>query len=245
MFEWTREANKSNFPWYVFKRLLGFVSVLIPGSVEPYYRLKQLFDTVVDEFPIDKYTLENSQYMICDTRYAYSPGIPGDLKLKKIYKDFFMSHPVSVNALQNLYALNETGYCLICPSYQRNKINVYSIYEFGRPLKHMDNFIRDEELQYILNECEGQIPKNAYLKLFKKENYAFIAFYMGAFAPNSSQGPVDVFIGIRYFIGQNVDNSTMTKFAENFCEALTVLYNNITLPDGFHEYLIQTISKKY
>ena len=98
-FIWTREANKSNFPWYVFKRLLGFVSVLIPGSVEPYYRLKQLFNTVVDEFPIDKYTLEDSQSMICDTRYAYSPGIPGDLKLKKIYKDFFMSHPISINAL--------------------------------------------------------------------------------------------------------------------------------------------------
>ena len=232
LFEWTREANKSNYPWTIFRRLLGFVSVLLPGTAEPYYRLRQMFCDVLDDFTPEVYNLSQCESFIFDSSYAYGPGRPGEIKLTKPYRNFLTSHPIDITKLEKSQFGNN-GFCLICPSDRRDKIEVASIYEFNRPLKPMDNFIREKQVDAILNKCNHKIPENVWLKLFKKQKYLFIALYVGTYAPDEGHGPVDVYVGVRH----------LAAYVDDFYKSLNLLYDD-ALPEEFYDYFEQTITRK-
>ena len=233
LFEWTREANKSNYPWTIFRRLLGFVSVLLPGTSEPYYRLRKMFCDVLDDFNPEAYNLSHCESYICDSDYAYSPGRPGEIKLTKPYRNFLMSHPIDITKLESSSEFGNNGFCLMCPSYLRDRIEAASIYEFNRPLKHMDNFIREKQADALLDSCNHKIPENVWFKLFKKQKYIFIVLYMGTYAPDEGQGPVDVYVGVRH----------LAAYTDEFYKSLNLLYDN-ALPEEFRDYFEQTVERK-
>ena len=101
LYEWTREGSNGNYPWTIFKRLLGFITAIMPGTAEPYYRLKKMFCAVVDEMNTEDYELVSAESELCEGRYSYSPGRPGELRLSKDFKTFFTTNPVNVSRLKN------------------------------------------------------------------------------------------------------------------------------------------------
>lgn len=78
---------------------------------------------------------------------------------------------------------------------------------------------------------------------------------MGAFAPSSEYGPVDVFVGVRRDIGmsqQAIMNHQIYSngleiwetFVNSFCDSLNLLCSN-RLPEDFRSYFSETILNKF
>ena len=240
LYEWTREGSKGNYPWTIFRRLLGFITAIMPGTAEPYYRLKKMFSAVVDEMNTEDYELTSAESELCEGRYSYSPGRPGEIKLSKNFKTFFTTNPINTSRLEYSEDFRIFGFCLICPTERKDTIENSTVYSFGQPFKKRDNFICEEHVGYILSQCDDVVPKKAWLKLFKKSHSIFIVLYIGTFVVDNEYGPVDAYVGVRTLI----DEKNYDVFADELCNSLNLLYDN-KLPSEFQEYVLETIKNKY
>ena len=254
--EWTRDGSKGNYPWTIFLNILQLLTAMMPGTVEPYHKLKRMFDNVHIEMRPELYELVNCDTTICPDTWAQ--GRSGEIRLPKKWEAFFTSAVLDVQALEKApYDLQHNGYALISKTVSSYSAVESRLYEFDKPYKNitMDNVLTGVDVRTILDQCSGRTPQAVFLRLFKKSHSVFIALYMGAFAPSPEYGPVDVFLGVRRDIGmsqQAIINHQIYSngpeiwetFVNSFCDSLNLLCRNC-LPEDFRSYFSETILNKF